>query len=367
MKRIKSVTVLVCLAALCLVSCKKETEVSESTFTVFTETYENTIEISGNIAAADQQKMKASSSGTIEQIYFKEGDYVKKGDVICKMSDLEQQYNIANLKYQIAQKKLNASPREVELLEMQLKVKQQELEDKKCIARFDGIIAKLNIHEGDYLEAQDEIATIINRNYLKATVEIAETDVSKLALNQKVTFTFPAYPEKLEGYVAYYPAVGTVTSRGSTVVEAEIRIENPPEEILTGFSFTGTIEITAPKTLTLVSKDALGFENKQTIVKRVRKDGSEETVEIEFEMYGDKYINILDGVSEGDVLKNLAGERRSGMNKDAPTFKKTSSSDDEGSGGFGGMPGGGMPGGGMPGGGMPSGGMPSGGGGGRPF
>ena len=62
------------------------------------------------------------------------------------MSDLEQQYNIANLNQQIAQKKLNASPKEVELLEMQLKVKQQELEDKKCIARFDGIIAKLSVY-----------------------------------------------------------------------------------------------------------------------------------------------------------------------------------------------------------------------------
>ncbi len=309
--------VLSCVAALCLTSCKKNEVAVEENFTVFTETFENTIEISGNIAAADQQKMKSATSGTIEKIYFKEGDTVKKGDIICKMSDLEQQYNIANLKYQIAQKKLNASPREIELLEMQLKVKEQELEDKKCIARFDGIIAKLTIHEGDYLEAQNEIATIINRNYLKATVEIAETDISKLKLNQKVTFTFPAYPKKLEGYVSYFPAVGTVTSRGSTVLEAEIRIDNPPEEILTGFSFTGTIEITAPKTFTLVSKNALGFENKKSIVKRIRKDGSEETVEIEFEMYGDKYISILSGVEKGDVLKNLGGDLRSGQNKDS--------------------------------------------------
>lgn len=325
MKKIRNSVILFGMAFLLLGSCKKETVTTEQTYTVFTEVYENTIEISGNIDAADQQVIKSATNGTIEKVYFSEGDYVKKGDVICKMSDLEQQYNLANLRYQIDQKKINASPREISLLEMQLKVRQQELDDKKCIANFDGIIAKLNVLEGDYLEAKNNIATIINKDYLKATVEIAETDVPKLALNQKVTFTFPAYPQKLTGYVSYVPAVGTITSRGSTVLEAEVRIDNPPKEILTGFSFTGTIQITEPKTLTLVSKNALGFENKKTVVKRVRNDGSEETVEVEFEMYGDKYINILSGVKKGDVLKNLSGTQRSGQNKDAPTRTKSSS------------------------------------------
>ena len=247
MKKNGKFAVLLGLTTLMLVSCKNQESQTDVTYTVFTETYENTIEISGNISAAEQQQMTASSSGTIEKVYFKEGDRVKKGDVICKMSDLEQQYNIANLNQQIAQKKLNASPNEVELLEMQLKVKQQELEDKKCIARFDGIIAKLSVREGDYLEAKNEIATIINRDYLKATVEIAETDIPKLALNQKVIFTFPAYPEKVEGYVSYFSGVGTVTSRGSTVFDADIRIDNPPEEILTGFHLQQQLKLLLQK------------------------------------------------------------------------------------------------------------------------
>lgn len=353
MKKNGKFAVLLGLTTLMLVSCNNQESQTDVTYTVFTETYENTIEISGNISAAEQQQMTASSSGTIEKVYFKEGDRVKKGDVICKMSDLEQQYNIANLNQQIAQKKLNASPKEVELLEMQLKVKQQELEDKKCIARFDGIIAKLSVREGDYLEAKNEIATIINRDYLKATVEIAETDIPKLALNQKVIFTFPAFPEKVEGYVSYFSGVGTVTSRGSTVFDADIRIDNPPEEILTGFSFTGTIEITAPKTLVLVSKNVLGFENKRPIVKKVLKDGTEETLEIEYEMYGSKYINIISGVEPGDELKNMAEEVRSGTKKNAPSSEQKSSENSNKNGFGGGMPAGGMPGGGMPGGGRP--------------
>lgn len=334
-KEIIKAVMLLSLGALFFNSCKKQdSQEEEVTFTVTQETFENTIEISGNITAADQQKLKSSSSGTIEKVYFKEGDRVKKGDVICKMSDLEQQYNIANLKYQIAQKKLNASPREIELLEMQLKIKEQELEDKRCIARFDGIIAKLSVHEGDYLEAQNEIATIINRDYLKATVEIAETDVSKLKLNQKVTFTFPAYPKVLEGYVSYFPAVGTITSRGSTVVDAEVRIDNPPEEILTGFSFTGTIEITAPKTLLLVSKNVIGFEDNKSIVKRINKNGSEETIEVEFEPYGAKYVNILSGVKKDDVLMNLGGDLRSGMNKDSAKASRNANAENSERGNF---------------------------------
>lgn len=307
-----------------LMGCSKRTKGTESdsqTIKVFSQTFENTIEISGNINAADQQKMTAASDGIIEKVFFHEGDFVRKGDVICKMEDLEQQYNLASLKYQLAQKKLSASPRELELLEMQLKVKQQELDKKKCIARFDGIIAKLAVSEGDYLESSNEIATIIDRSYLKATVEVAETDASKLKLNQTVKFTFPAYSEPVTGYVSYFPAVGKITSRGSTVVEADVRIDNPPEEILTGFSFTGSIQITEPQTVVLVNKSALFYENKQPCVKKIGTGGTEQTVPIEYEPYGNTYIKIISGVDAGDELKVANPVPKSGGKKNVEAGK----------------------------------------------
>src|SRR5574344_1295308 len=118
--------------------------------------------------------------------------------------------------------------------------------DKSYIATFDGVIADLDADPGDYLEAKDSIGTLVDTSYLKAEVEIAETDVIKLKAGQKVEFTFPAYDGTIEGYLVSYPAIGEVTTRGATVVKAVVRIDNAPSKILPNYSFTGKIQITEP-------------------------------------------------------------------------------------------------------------------------
>ena len=80
---------------------------------------------------------------------------------------------------------------------------------------------QLSVSEGDVVEAKDEVGTIINRDYMSASVEIVENDVHKLKKGQIVKFTFPAYEDlEVTGYVDSFPAVGRITSRGATVVDA---------------------------------------------------------------------------------------------------------------------------------------------------
>lgn len=282
---------------------KTSVKAEENLLPVFSETYENIIDISGNIEAAEEQYIYAAADGTIEKINFSEGDRIKKGDIILIMDDTEQQYNIANLEYQIEQKKISGSPKEIELLSLQKKVLEKNLQDRHQAARFDGIIAELSVSEGDYVEAKDKLATIINRDYLKATVEVAEVDSPRLALNQKVNFKFPAYDKPVEGYVSYFPSVGTITTRGATVIKTEVRIDNPPPEILTGFSFSGTITITEPVNLLLLDKRGVIFQDGENFVFRLSESGEFEKTKVEVTPYGKNYVKIHSGLSEGDRVQ----------------------------------------------------------------
>ena len=47
-------------------------------YTANLETYENVIEISGTVAAAQEQTLQARSAGTVTAVYVKAGDKVKK-------------------------------------------------------------------------------------------------------------------------------------------------------------------------------------------------------------------------------------------------------------------------------------------------
>ncbi len=312
-------------------------------YTANVETYENVIEISGTVAAAQEQTLQARSAGTVTAVYVKAGDKVKKGDVIIQLDDSEQLYNLEKQEYNMATKKLTASARELRLLETERNSLLQKVEDRKVTATFDGIIADLDVAVGDSLEAKDTVGTLVNIDYLTAEVEVTETDVSKLQIGQTVNFTFPAYgKETVTGYVTGWPAIGEITSRGATVVMAKLRIDQYPDEILPNFSFTGKIEISPTEQYVVVSRYAIGYENKQPYVV-LAKGNEKRTVKVQ--PYGSEYVKVLEGLEGGEVLIQQSTPKRSGMNRNrngGSGSKKNGNSDAGGSGGF---PGGGFPGG----------------------
>ena len=282
-------------------------------YTANLETYENVVEISGTVAAAQEQTLQALSAGTVTGVYVKAGDKVKKGDIILKLDDSEQIYNLEKHDYNMATKRLTASARELKLMQTERNSILQKVNDRKVIATFDGVIADLNVAVGDSLEAKDKIGTLVNTDYLTAEVEVTETDVSKLAVGQKVIFKFPAYTKStVEGYVTGWPAIGSVTSRGATVVNVNLRIDDYPSEILPYYSFTGKIEISPTESYVVVSRYAIGYENKEPYVVLAK---GEEKRSVKVEPYGKEYVKVLEGLSGGEVLLQQSKPKTSGQNR----------------------------------------------------
>lgn len=290
----------------------KKADVSEI-YTVRKERYEDVIEVAGTAKAANEQVLQAQNNGTVTAVYVKEGDTVKKGDLILQLDDTEQQYNLAKKDYDIAVKSITASAKDIELMKKERASLVQKIQDRKVTATFNGVIVELKAAEGDYLEAKDTVGTIVDLSYLKADVEIAETDVSRIKPGQKVIFSFPAYPKStVEGYLVSYPAIGSVTSRGVTVVNAELRIENYPPEILPNFSFTAKIEISEPQEYLIVEQNAIGYENGKSFAEVIRRDGSTERREVKVRPYGIGYVKVEEGLNGNENLKQLSANSMSG-------------------------------------------------------
>lgn len=320
-----------------------------TTYIVRAEVYENVIEIAGTVSAAKSQSLLSLNDGTVVGVYVKEGDSVKKGDLIVQLDDTEQVYNLANLDYEISVARQNQTAGKIALMQTQRKSLVQKISDRRIEATFDGIVAELDVDPGDYLEAKDSVGTLVDVSYLTADVEIAETDVSKLKIGQKVNFTFPAYGEPLEGYLVSYPAIGEVTSRGATVVNATVRIDTFPSLILPNFSFTGEIEITEPETKLVVERYAIGMEKGQAFVEVLGRNGSFTKQNVEVEPYGADYVNIKSGLNGGEMLKAQSSASKSGrmrVNTNRPSGNNTNNRSNQNN-----MPGG-MPGGGGGGGGF---------------
>ncbi|MDR2842031.1 MAG: HlyD family efflux transporter periplasmic adaptor subunit [Spirochaetaceae bacterium] len=304
----------VVLAAVILFAVTRNKKQEEIFYTVHSEEYRNVIEIAGNISAAKEQKLQAAGDGTVMAVYVKEGDSVKKDQLLLQIDDTEQRYNLAKHDYEMDQRRITGAPRELALMRTQRLVMLQRIKDRQISASFDGVVAQFSASAGDYLEAKDSVGIILDRTYLTATVEIVETDAPKLAAGQKAVLYFPANKNiPIEAYVYSFPAVATKTSRGAAVVNAEIRIDNPPDLILPNYSFTGEIEISPAQMLTLVERAAVERDDKKAWVEKVNADGTSERVEIEVKPYGG-FMQVLKGLSAGDVVKQLVKDPVSGRN-----------------------------------------------------
>jgi multidrug efflux pump subunit AcrA (membrane-fusion protein) len=295
-----------------------------TTYRVKSETYTSTIEIAGTISAAKEQNLQAAGDGTVNAVYVKEGDTVTKGRVILQMDDSEQRYNLAKHDFDMEQKQISGSPRELQLMAAQREVLLQRIKDRQIAANFDGVIAEFSAAAGDVLEAKDVTGVIVDRTYLAATVEVVETDAPKLKIGQKVTLTFPANgSDTVEGRVYSFPTVAAKSSRGASVVKAEIRVDNPPDLILPGYSFTGEIEIKPPETLLLVERQAIGYEDpgerrgRVAFAEKILSDSTTERITVQVRPYGEDFVQILEGLSEGDELTAQELSRPSGWNKTA--------------------------------------------------
>ncbi|MBQ0051304.1 MAG: HlyD family efflux transporter periplasmic adaptor subunit [Treponema sp.] len=311
-----------------LVSARKivaaKNSAGNETYTVRKETYENVIEIAGTVSAAKSQTLKSLNDGTVIGVYKKEGDSVKAGDLIVQLDDTEQKYNLANLDYEISVARQNQTAGKIKLMQTQREALVRKIADRKIVATFDGIIASLDVATGDYLEAKDSIGSLVDTSYLTADVEVAETDVSKLRAGQKVDFTFPAYKGNVEGYLVSFPAIGEVTSRGATIVKAKVRIDDVPSAVLPNFSFTGKIQVTAPETKLVVERYAIGRDKGMAFAEIIGKDGKTNKVEVKVEPYGAVYVNVVEGLTGGEVLKAQSSAAKSGRMKVSSKGKSAS-------------------------------------------
>ena len=273
-------------------------------YTVNKETYENVIEISGTVSAAQQQTLNALGAGTVMKIFVKPGDKVKKGDILVQLDDSDEVYNLEKHDYNMATTRLNGSPRDLSLMETQRLALVQKIAERKVVAAFDGVIVDINAVEGNSVKSGDKIGTLVNLDYLTAEVEIPETDVAKLQVGLPVILDFNASDKKGYGYVTGWPAIGELTNRGASIVRAKIRIDDYPKEILPNYSFTGKIQIEEPVENITVERYAIGYEDGKAYV-IIAKTGQKKYVEVE--QYGRNYVKVLSGLKGGEVLLQ-AGE-----------------------------------------------------------
>ena len=272
---------------------------------VISNTYTQIIDISGYVEPYESQTMRFRSTGAVTGVYVEEGDHVTEGQLLASIDDTSQLAALQEIRNQIEEAELDGSMRSLELLRMKEKSAENALEYTRIVAPFDGEVASVDVEEGDYFEGGDEVITVVDRTRLKATVEVDEIDMQYVRTGQKAELVFESCPdETVAASVSYIPMLGRYTEQGIGVVDVELLIEDPPERIMPGFTFEGTLEDEGEVEMLMIPLGAVsrGPGGLQTVSVR-RPDGTVESVEIRASYLGEGLAEVISGdIKAGDIL-----------------------------------------------------------------
>ena len=218
----------------------------------------------GYIKAAPSGMAQVSSqiSGIVESIHCAPGDFVKKGQVLCKLSsialiELQQEFaeTAANLKrlktdwerskalydekigaekdfiaienqYKISNAKYQSLKLRLELLKLNVsKIEDGELYSSFSIsAPISGYVTFQNIIIGEFIEQQKNLLEIIDVNQLQLQLSVFENDVKNMKIGQLLEFS--SVGESGFIHQATLTSIGKTIDMETKTIQCIAKIEN---------------------------------------------------------------------------------------------------------------------------------------------
>lgn len=277
----------------------------------------------GTFAYAASGQITALTSGKLETLTIHEGDWVTKNQVVGSFEETDMATQIENARIAVENAK-NA----VQNAQLTLKNAQDSLENYTITSTIDGTVIEKNLDVGDNIDGTSTAgssagvsypAVIYDLSALTFDVSIHELDINQIQVGQKVEITSSAVEGKtFTGHVDKVNINGVTTS-GTTNYPVTILLDES-DGLLPGMNVSARIIVEEQSTALCVPIEAVEQENGGTILLPgadavYDKDGnlvSPGTIEKRTVTLGrnnDTYIEILDGLSEGEqvLIQNPVG------------------------------------------------------------
>ncbi|WNC12900.1 efflux RND transporter periplasmic adaptor subunit [Brevibacillus brevis] len=206
-------------------------------------TVKKTIFASGTVEAKAREEVKPELSGKVERLLVKEGQTVKKGDVLFTVDSTDAQ--------------LEMQKQELGILRAQKEL--AELKDKKDRIKADkeGKIKEVLVKEGDVVTPDTVVAKLTNTDYLKITGKFSAYEAEQFRIGQKVKVFITASLYYIEGTVTHIDLVGQKEKGVGGVHNVEVLVKKPGALYVGDM---GEVQYTDPKGVLYASQIPTPFE-----------------------------------------------------------------------------------------------------------
>ncbi|MEZ9362032.1 efflux RND transporter periplasmic adaptor subunit [Vibrio cyclitrophicus] len=273
----------------------------------------------GKIRATDSAALTFSASDKILNIHFKDGDPVKKGELIAQLdntkakADLDKARSslaLAKSKLKRVQELLKKQPdsmsqQDVEELGEQANLaaadfrqKEALMNDYLLVAPFDGQLTNFTHSVGSKIDSATALVSLIKLDPVEVQYSIGQSDLGNAKLGQNVSIQVDAFVDEAFSGVVDYIAPEVDESSGR--VEVHAHVTNPDHRLAPGM-FAKVSQMTSEdSTQMVVSQNSVQAKDAERFVWVVNGEKIEQRIVELGVNTNDGYVVVEKGLKLGD-------------------------------------------------------------------
>ena len=270
----------------------------------------------GTLTAFQGIDVTPQVGGLVTEVNFESGQDVKQGDLLVKLDTATQEADMRSIEAELANTEtelkrrqslvskgvvaiteLDALKTKKRVLEATLDRRKAEVAQKFIYAPWDGRVGLKSIAVGSYLSPGQKIVWLQKIDPIYVDFTVTETDFGRIALDQKVTATFNAYPgETFTGKITTTDALVSDTNRMITV---RAELSNPDKKLVPGMYASVLVDIGAPEQVVTVPQTAVTYslygDNVFVVVPAKKADANAKDEDLAIERRFVKAGEVRDG------------------------------------------------------------------------
>jgi len=258
------------------------------TFKVKASDFQDILPVMGTIKAKTEIELRFEITGTIKKIYFREGEKIKKGDLIASLDDKDINLKIAYAKnklnasqaaYNSIQKKLDVHKKlfdagaiikskleevelecesarfQVETSRSEMALAENELNKTKLYAATDGVMGPREKEEGEFITPQDKLGSLFEISDVFVEAGVVERDINKVKLGQKAKIYVDTYPNiAFDGKI---DSIFPIVEGKSRTLTVKIKVPNAEGHLFPGMFSRADIFIVELKNAFIIPATSL--------------------------------------------------------------------------------------------------------------
>ena len=288
---------------------------------VKTEVIFDKVEALGTTRSIESTQITSTVTEKVKAIHFTDGQKVKKGQLLVELEKAEQQAELARAEAirgerklalerirQLDERKLTSLDEvdrtrlELEQAEASIRVIKARINDRLIRAPFDGVVGLRNISVGALVETADLITTLDDTSIMKLDFSVPSIVLSDIRPGMKLKATASALAD-----LEFDGTIESINNRIDPVTRTVIvraLVPNPEGKLLPGLLMQVDVLRNEREAVVTAEAAMLPMADRQYVMRVVGEgdDATVEKVEVSTGLRMPGYVEILDGLSDGDLV-----------------------------------------------------------------